>query len=222
MSLDGSLTAPEAHDAFQPEGPSPVSGMRQPRKRKDIRVTPAERTEQTQWLLAVRDRRDRVAFGRLFDFFAPRLKAMLIRGGLRDGSAEDVVQDVMISVWNKAAQFDPHRAEASAWIYRIARNRQIDLYRRKPLPEPEPIHEPESSEPDAPQILAMEQEAAQLRAALKKLRPEQIEALRHAYMDELPHSEISRITGLPLGTIKSRIRLGLDRLRRDLNDLRPQ
>ncbi|AWI84352.1 RNA polymerase subunit sigma [Alloyangia pacifica] len=196
--------------------------MRQPRKRKDIRVTPAERTEQTQWLLAVRDRRDREAFGRLFDFFAPRLKAMLIRGGLRDGSAEDVVQDVMISVWNKAAQFDPHRAEASAWIYRIARNRQIDLYRRKPLPEPELIHEPESSEPDAPQILAMEQEAAQLRAALKKLRPEQIEALRHAYMDELPHSEISRITGLPLGTIKSRIRLGLDRLRRDLNDLRPQ
>lgn len=185
-------------------------------------MTPAERTEQTQWLLAVRDRRDREAFGRLFDFFAPRLKAMLIRGGLRDGSAEDVVQDVMISVWNKAAQFDPHRAEASAWIYRIARNRQIDLYRRKPLPEPELIHEPESSEPDAPQILAMEQEAEQLRAALKKLRPEQIEALRHAYMDELPHSEISRITGLPLGTIKSRIRLGLDRLRRDLNDLRPQ
>lgn len=222
MSLDGRLTTPEAHDAFQPEAAGPVSVVRLPRKRKDRCVTPAERTEQTQWLLAVRDRRDREAFGRLFDFFAPRLKAMLLRGGLRDGSAEDVVQDVMLSVWNKAAQFDPHRAEASAWIYRIARNRQIDLYRRKPLPEPELVQEPESSEPDAPQILAMEQEAAQLREALQKLRPEQIEALRHAYMEELPHSEISRITGLPLGTIKSRIRLGLDRLRRDLTDLRPQ
>ncbi|WP_353473179.1 sigma-70 family RNA polymerase sigma factor [Salipiger sp. H15] len=189
---------------------------------EEIRVTPAETTEQTRWLLAVRDRRDREAFGRLFDFFAPRLKAMLMRGGLRDGSAEDVVQDVMLTVWNKAAQFDPHRAEASAWIYRIARNRQIDLYRRRPLPEPELVQEPESAEPDAPQILAMEQEAAQLRAALERLSPEQVEALRHAYMDELPHSEISRITGLPLGTIKSRIRLGLDRLRRDLTGLRPQ
>ncbi|MBE9638939.1 sigma-70 family RNA polymerase sigma factor [Salipiger mangrovisoli] len=190
------------------------------RKSKETCVTPAERTEQTQWLLAVRDARDREAFGRLFDFFAPRLKAMLLRSGLRDGSAEDVVQDVMLSVWNKAAQFDPHRAEASAWIYRIARNRQIDLYRRRPLPEPELVQEPESAEPDAAQILAMAQEAAQLRAALRNLSPEQTEALRHAYMDELPHSEISRITGLPLGTIKSRIRLGLDRLRRDLSDLR--
>ncbi|MCT4373457.1 sigma-70 family RNA polymerase sigma factor [Yangia mangrovi] len=221
MSLDGRLTTPDAFDAFQPEGSGSVNVVLR-RRSKESRVTPAERSEQTQWLLAVRDQRDREAFGRLFDFFAPRLKAMLIRGGLRDGSAEDVVQDVMISVWNKASQFDPHRAEASAWIYRIARNRQIDLYRRKPLPEPELLQEPESSEPDAPQILAMEQEAAQLREALQKLRPEQIEALRHAYMDELPHSEISRITGLPLGTIKSRIRLGLDRLRRDLTDLRPQ
>jgi RNA polymerase sigma-70 factor (ECF subfamily) len=178
-------------------------------------------SEMTAALIAVRDRRDRDAFARLFDHFAPRLKAMLIRGGLRDGSAEDVVQDVMLTVWHKAAQFDPHRAEAQSWIYRIARNRQIDLARRRPLPLPEPIEEPEGAEPDAAQILALQQEVGRLRAALARLSPEQGRALRQAYIDELPHSQISQATGLPLGTIKSRIRLGLERLRHELRDLKP-
>lgn len=172
-------------------------------------------------LLAVRDRRDREAFGQLFDHFGPRLKAMLMRGGLRDGSAEDVVQDVMLAVWHKAAQFDPHRAEASAWIYRIARNRQIDLARRRPPPLPDVVEEPEGSEPDAAQIVGLAQEAARLRAALGKLSPEQNRVLQQAYMEDLAHSRISELTGLPLGTIKSRIRLGLERLRQELRDLKP-
>lgn len=180
----------------------------------------ANQTDPTLWLLAVRDRRDRAAFLRLFEHFAPRLKAMLMRGGLRDGSAEDVVQDVMLAVWHKAAQFDPHRAEASAWIYRIARNRRIDLARRKPPPEPDVMVEPEGSEPDAAQILALGQEAALLRRALDAMSPDQARVLEQAYFEDLPHSRISEMTGLPLGTIKSRIRLGLQRLRRDLNDLR--
>ena len=183
----------------------------------DDKISP---TQQTLWLLAVRDSRDRAAFMQLFDHFGPRLKAMLIRGGLRDGSAEDVVQDVMLSVWHKAAQFDPHRAEASAWIYRIARNRRIDLARRKPPPEPDPLAEPEGAEPDAPQILALGQEAALLRRALDALSPDQARVLEQAYFEDLPHSRISEMTGMPLGTIKSRIRLGLERLRRDLKDLR--
>jgi len=172
-------------------------------------------------LIAVRDARDRAAFGRLFDHFAPRLKAMLLRGGLRDGSAEDVVQDVMLAVWHKAAQFDPHRADAAAWIYGIARNRRIDMARRRPLAQPEEMPEIESLEPDAAQILALQQEAAQLGAALSRLAPEQAEALRAAYFDDIPHSRISEMTGLPLGTIKSRIRLGLDRLRHELRKIAP-
>lgn len=174
----------------------------------------------TLWLLAVRDHRDRAAFLLLFQYFAPRLKAMLLRGGLRDGSAEDVVQDVMLAVWHKAGQFDPHRAEASAWIYRIARNRRIDLARRKPPPEPDALADSRVDEPDAAQILALSQEASRLRQALDALSPEQARVLEQAYFEDLPHSRISEVTGLPLGTIKSRIRLGLDRLRRDLNDLR--
>lgn len=177
-------------------------------------------SEMTLALLAVRDRRDRAAFARLFDHFGPRLKAMLLRGGLRDGSAEDVVQDVMLAVWHKAAQFDPHRAEASAWIYRIARNRQIDLIRRRPPPAPDVIEEPDGAEPDAEQILAIEQEARLLRQAVERLAPEQGRAIRQAYMEDMAHSEISQMTGLPLGTIKSRIRLGLERLRHELKDLK--
>ncbi len=177
--------------------------------------------EMTLALLAVRDRRDRAAYAALFAHFGPRLKAMLMRGGLRDGSAEDIVQDVMLAVWHKAAQFDPHRAAASAWVYRIARNRRIDLARRRPLPEPDLLADPPDAEPDAAQILALQQELRHLRAAIARLSPEQGRVLEQAYLDDLPHSRISELTGLPLGTVKSRIRLGLARLRQELKDITP-
>lgn len=180
-----------------------------------------ELSELSRDLLAVRDQRDRAAFGRLFDHFAPRLKSMLLRGGLTDGSAEDVVQDVMLAVWHKAAQFDPHRADAAGWIYGIARNRRIDMARRKPLSQPEEMPDLPSLDPDAGQVLALQQEATHLAAALARLAPEQADALRAAYFDDIPHSRISEITGLPLGTIKSRIRLGLDRLRHELRSIAP-
>lgn len=177
-------------------------------------------SELTTLMLSVRDRRDRQAFAALFRHFGPRLKAMLMRGGLRDGSAEDVVQDVMLAVWHKAAQFDPHRAEVSGWIYRIARNRQIDLARRRPPPQPDVLEEPADLAPDAVQILGVQQEASRLRDALARLTPEQSHALTQAYIEDLAHSEIGQRTGLPLGTVKSRIRLGLERLRHELRDLK--
>jgi RNA polymerase sigma-70 factor (ECF subfamily) len=178
-------------------------------------------SELSRDLIAVRDSRDRAAFGRLFDHFAPRLKAMMLRGGLRDGTAEDVVQDVMLAVWHKAGQFDPHRADAAGWIYGIARNRRIDMARRRPLAQPDEMPEIESVEPDAAQIIALQQEARHLADALARLAPEQAEALRAAYFDDIPHSRISEMTGLPLGTIKSRIRLGLERLRHELRTIAP-
>lgn len=177
-------------------------------------------SEQTLWLLKVRDQGDRAAYAQLFSYYAPRLKAMLIRGGLRDGRAEDVVQDVMLAVWHKAAQFDPHRSEASGWIYRIARNRHIDLRRRGQVFEAELTEDHTSEDPDSFQMLALTQEHRALRAALDGLAPEQGQLLEKAFFEEMPHSEISSLTGLPLGTIKSRIRLGLARIRRELSDLR--
>ncbi len=182
-----------------------------------------EYSEQTQWMLAIRDDRDKEAFGKLFDYFGPRLKGFVMRGGAPAGQAEDVVQDVMLTIWRKAHLFDPERAQVSSWIYQVARNRQIDVIRKeaRPMPEALKAEEPEA-EPDAGQVLAMEQETSVLRSALAELNPEQREMIEKAYLGELSHSDISKATGLPLGTIKSRIRLGLQRLRHELKDLRQE
>ena len=171
-------------------------------------------------MIAVRDNQDRSAFASLFDYFAPRLKGFIIRSGTPPHQAEEIVQDVMLTIWRKAAQFDPHRAQVSAWIYQIARNRQIDIARKENRPMPEALKEEPDKEPDPSQILGLEQETAQLRQALADLKPDQREILEKAYLGELTHQEISTQTGLPLGTIKSRIRLGLERLRHELKDLK--
>ncbi|WP_331459959.1 sigma-70 family RNA polymerase sigma factor [Cochlodiniinecator piscidefendens] len=177
-------------------------------------------SDQTKQLLAVRDQRDKVAFAALFDYFAPRLKGVMMRSGCSSAQAEEVVQDVMLTVWRKASQFDPHRAQASAWIYQIGRNRHIDMLRKTNRPQPEELESMFEVEPDATQILALQQEAGQLKAAIQTLSHDQRDVIERAYLGELSHQEISTQTGLPLGTIKSRIRLGLERLRHELKGLR--
>ncbi|NNE79275.1 MAG: sigma-70 family RNA polymerase sigma factor [Silicimonas sp.] len=186
------------------------------------RVPPikTELSQQTVWMLAVRDNRDRTAFAALFDHFAPRLKGFVMRTGTSSAQAEEIVQDAMLTVWRKAGLFDPHRAQVSAWVYQIARNRQIDIVRKENRPVPEELAEDPGTEPDASQMLAMEQEAGRLREALARLNDDQREVIERAYLGELSHQEISDQTGLPLGTIKSRIRLGLERLRHELKGLR--
>lgn len=176
--------------------------------------------EATIWLIAVRDRRDREAFVRLFDFYAPRLRAMLARMNCTGAATDDVIQDGMLRVWQKAHQFDPAQASASAWIYRIVRNRHIDIVRRDARPMPEALKVEGPPEPDPGEAIALQAEAARLRAALADLPPEQRRMVEMAYMGELSHREISDETGLPLGTVKSRIRLALERLRHSLKDLR--
>jgi RNA polymerase sigma-70 factor (ECF subfamily) len=180
----------------------------------------AEISPQTTWMIAVRDDRDRAAFARLFDYYAPRLKAVARRTGATTAEAEDIVQDVMLSVWQKASQFDPQLSDVSGWVYRIARNRQIDLARRKARPEPEDLTVGEGPPPDPQQIIGMAQEADALREAIALLKPEQKRLIEQAYLGEMSHVEIRDDTGLPLGTIKSRIRLGLERLRHELKGLR--
>lgn len=196
----------------------PVAGLQ-----KDITQLPepsSEITPQTTLMLAVRDHRDRAAFAALFDHFAPRLKGFIMRSGTGSAQAEEIIQDVMLTVWRKSAQFDPARAQVSAWIYQIARNRQIDIIRKERRPLPDELGEDPGAEPDASQIMAIEQEAGQLKLALARLKPDQRDIIEKAYLGELTHQEISTQTGLPLGTIKSRIRLGLERLRHELKGLR--
>lgn len=189
-------------------------------EREPVSHSKTDYSQQTRWMLAVRDNRDRKAFAALFDHFAPRLKGFIIRSGASVHQAEEIVQDVMLTIWRKASMFDPHRAQVSAWIYQIARNRQIDIARKETRPMPEELKEEPGTEPDASQILGLEQEAGQLKQALANLKPEQREIIEKAYLGELTHQEINLQTGLPLGTIKSRIRLGLERLRHELKDLK--
>ena len=210
---------------------SPPASVLAPRKEAD-QVTPSEPTQQnaetvltdlspvTLWMLAVRDERDKAAFGQLFDHFASRLKGFFMRQGSAAAEAEELVQEVMLTVWRRAGSFDPHRGQVSAWIYQIARNRQIDVIRKERRPVPEELREDPGVEPDAAHLLALEQEAGQLRQALGRLNPDQREMIEKAYLGELTHQEIAAVTGLPLGTIKSRIRLGLERLKHELKGMR--
>lgn len=203
------------------DGPSfgPLCALLQESK---IKVPPplAEVSPQTVWMLAVRDHRDRKAFAALFDHYAPRLKGFIMRSGTPGGQAEEIVQDVMLTVWRKAALFDPQRAQVSAWIYQITRNRQIDVIRKERRPIPDELTQEQDDGPDPGQIMALEQEAEKLKQAMARLKPDQREILEKAYLGELTHQEISTQTGLPLGTIKSRIRLGLERLKHELKGMR--
>ena len=174
---------------------------------------------QTVWMLAVRDAKDRHAFAALFDHFAPRLKGFVMRTGTGAAQAEEIVQEVMLTVWRKADQFDPERAQVSAWIYQIARHRQIDVIRKENRPLPEELAIDPDTAPDASQIIGIEQETGKLKQAIARLKPDQRKMIEQAYLGELSHQEISSQTGLPLGTVKSRIRLGLEKLRHDLKDM---
>lgn len=169
------------------------------------------------WVADVAERRDRVAFTRLFDHFAPRLNAYLMRLGTEPALAEEIVQDVMSTLWRKAALFDPSKSSLSTWLYRIARNRRIDLARRDrgTLDADEPMLQPAST-PDLDKLLDIQQREEAVRSALVSLPAEQLDLVRLAFFDGLSHSQIAEATGLPLGTVKSRIRLAFTRLRRML------
>jgi RNA polymerase sigma-70 factor (ECF subfamily) len=190
------------------------------RKQKRVSEHKTEISQQTRWMLAVRDRRDKQAFSELFDFYAPRLKAFVNRSGVSSQQAEEVVQEVMLTIWRKAYMFDPHRAQVSAWIYQIARNRQIAMMRKENRPVPEELSVEYNDELDVGQVIALEQETEKLKQALEHMNQEQKLMIEKAYLGELTHQEISAQTGLPMGTVKSRIRLALERLRHELKGLR--
>ena len=167
----------------------------------------------TRQLIAVGARRDRAAYGRVFEFYAPRIKAFLMRTGLAPAMAEDCMQDVMVTVWRKAHLYDPTRATATTWLFTIARNRKIDLIRRARRPEPEQLPWGPEPAPAPADVMALQEDARRLRQAVAQLPPKQRDLVERAFYGNLSHSEIALETGLPLGTIKSRIRLAIDRLR---------
>lgn len=161
----------------------------------------------------IRDHQDQKAFADLFRHFAPRIKGFLMKSGADATMAEECAQEVMATLWRKAHMFDPARASVATWVFTIARNRRIDALRKQRRPEPEELTWGPEVEPDQEDILSLQQESARLRSAIADLPDAQRELIERAYFGDLSHSEIAAATGLPLGTIKSRIRLALDRLR---------
>jgi len=179
--------------------------------------------EHARLIRAVALDRDREAFSRLFEYFAPRLKAWLMRAGAPPGAAEDFAQDAMLTVWRKADLFDPSRAAAATWIFTIARNRRLDALRREGRAAALSAFDLAPDEPERPDdLLTGADEAARLEEAMRQLSPDQMAVLRLAFFKGDAHSEIARALDLPLGTVKSRIRKAMIKLRLILEPARGQ
>ncbi|QLH41175.1 MAG: sigma-70 family RNA polymerase sigma factor [Defluviicoccus sp.] len=168
-----------------------------------------------QLLSAVAITRDRQAFAQLFRYFAPLLKGFGIRRGLEAATAEELVQETMLTVWRKAEMFDPRRATVSTWVFTIIRNKSIDMFRRVRYPETglDEAAETASDDPSADDQLSASEAGLALRGAMKTLPGEQLKILQKAFFEEKSHQAIADEMKLPLGTVKSRIRLALIRLR---------
>jgi RNA polymerase sigma-70 factor (ECF subfamily) len=165
---------------------------------------------------------DRAAFQALFEHFAPRLKSFMHRQGTDPDMVEEILQETMVNVWRKAQQFDPVKASVSTWIFTIARNLRIDHLRKAKRPVPD-MNDPAlvpDPDPRPHEIISREQEASRLRDAVAGLPAEQQEVLRLAFFEEKTHQVVAQELGIPLGTVKSRIRLALQRIRAELGENR--
>ncbi|MDX1490898.1 MAG: sigma-70 family RNA polymerase sigma factor [Pseudohongiellaceae bacterium] len=174
------------------------------------------------WVVAlgrVASHRDRQQFKKIFDHFAPQVKGFLLKGmsaHIDKSQAEEITQEVMIKVWNKAASFNSAKASVSTWIFTIARNTRVDFIRRNERAErkievDDIWHEADSPEP----LIELQQRRAEssIKNALKTLPEEQALVLEKAFLEGKSHFEISEELSLPLGTVKSRIRLALNKLK---------
>ncbi len=163
----------------------------------------------------IAEARDRDAFRVFFDRYAAKLRAFLMRGGAAADDAEETAQEALMTVWRRAESFDPTRASAAAWLFTIARNRRIDLLRRgaRPQPDPEdPLYKPDPPKP-AEAALSEGRRDDAVRAAMASLSEEQLDVVRLSFFEGLAHAEIAERLDLPLGTVKSRLRLAFRHLR---------
>jgi len=165
---------------------------------------------------------DRDAFRLLFEHFAPRIKGLMLKAGASTEEAKEIAQDTLLAVWRKAAQFDTASQGAPAWIFTIARNLRIDGIRRSaragvalPEAELEYLADPSDSQEA---LLTMQDEKTRVAAAIARLSNQQSAAIRMSFVEDRPHSEIADALGIPLGTVKSRIRLATNRLRHLLEE----
>jgi len=186
-------------------------------------ATQASLNEQQAVLIGrVETAHDRDAFRALFEHFGPRIKGLMIKAGADYQLAEDLVQDVMMTVWRKADLYAPERGSVGAWIYTIARNARIDRLRRgssQPYEDVDSLELPSGAADAEEQIFAV-QRAEQVASALAALPAEQRQVIELSFRNDMAQSEIAGKLELPLGTVKSRMRLAYSKLKAELEELR--
>jgi RNA polymerase sigma-70 factor (ECF subfamily) len=190
-------------------------------KEVGLKVESVYRDEQSRWIVAIAESRDKRAFKKLFNYFAPRIKGFCQNNGSTADRADEVVQEAFVNIWRKANLFDPKKASAGAWIFAIARNSRIDLIRKENRPEADTT-DPffEQNEPENPLgVLETERKTRLIRDFVRLLPAEQQEVLNLAFFEEKPHSEVAEQLGIPLGTVKSRIRLAFKRIRSEFGEI---
>lgn len=168
------------------------------------------------------DRSDE-AFRKLFEDYGPRIRSYMMRQGADAALAEELTQETLLTVWRKAALYSPEKGSASTWIFTIARNLRIDRIRREtPWQELTEEHAASIPSDDVPPDVAASQRQREIRVreVLRGLPPDQLEVVNLAFIEGLSHGDISERLGLPLGTVKSRIRLAYQKVRTALEDLR--
>jgi RNA polymerase sigma-70 factor, ECF subfamily len=171
-----------------------------------------------QLIKRVAQNHDRESFGLLFDHFAPRLKSFMLRKNASSELAEDLAQEAMIAVWTKAGLYDEAKGSVTTWVFTIARNLRIDRIRRDvhmPMTELGDYDEP-SEDPDGEDVLGRKQEDGLVTKALQSIPDEQRQVLVMSFVEDMPQSEIAAKLAIPLGTVKSRMRLAYGHLRRIL------
>jgi RNA polymerase sigma-70 factor (ECF subfamily) len=197
--------------------------FRQVRFRKFDNERPKAKVEWADLIGRIAAHADRDAFRLLFEHFAPRVKGLMLKAGASGEEAEEIAQDTLLAVWRKAAQFDPASAGAPAWIFTIARNLRIDAVRRSAragvmVPDGELEYFVDPADSQETQIVKRN-DTARIADAISRLSKEQSTAIRMSFIEDRPHSEIAEALGIPLGTVKSRIRLAMTRLKDSLEEL---
>jgi RNA polymerase sigma factor (sigma-70 family) len=172
-----------------------------------------EAAELNALLARVAATRDRAAFAALFAHFAPRIKSYLMRQGAAPALAEDLAQEAMLNLWRKAHLFDASKASAGTWLFTIARNLRIDVLRKEKRPELDAADFAPEATPDPGDGMTLAAGEVRLRDALKILPPEQMRIVELSFFADKPHSQIAAELDIPLGTVKSRLRLAMARLR---------
>lgn len=199
--------------------PAPVLAGMGGRRRVDVRAVDS-RSEHSALIAAIAGG-DRDAFGQVFLHYAPRVKSYLIRLGAPAAGAEEMAQDALLSVWRRAGSFDPRRAAVSTWIFVIARNCWIDRLRRERVEYAyrAVADEPEDTAPEGDAAVMRTQLEEQVETAMAALTEEQRAVVRLSFFEDKSHSEIAEALSAPLGTVKSRLRLAMAKLRTQLERL---